>query len=124
MTCARIVTPSQRPAPNRVAGFDIQALISGDEALPFEASYASGNNGTAGPAPHCHPWDETFFVIRGPVVFGVGDQQQPIEGGTLLHVAGGERQCWRFEVEGEFLSITSGRQAAATASRHGRAEHA
>ena len=56
MTSARIVKPSQRPEPNRVAGFDIQALISGDEAQSFEAFYTSGNNGT-GPAPHCHPWD-------------------------------------------------------------------
>lgn len=112
MTCARIVTPSQRPAPNRVAGFDIQALISGDEAQAFEAFYTSGSNGT-GPAPHCHPWDETFFVIKGPVVFGVGDQEQPIEAGTLLHVPGGERHWYRFEVEGEFLSFTSGKQAAA-----------
>jgi quercetin dioxygenase-like cupin family protein len=112
MTCARIVTPSQRPAPNRVAGFDIQALISGDEAQAFEAPYTSGNNGT-GPAPHCHPWDETFFVIRGPVVFGLVHQEQPIEAGTLLHVPGGERHWWRFEVEGELLSFTSGKQAAA-----------
>ena len=96
----------------RVAGFDIQALVSGDQAQCFEAFYTSGTNST-GPAPHCHPWDETFFVIRGPVVFGVGDQEHPVEAGTLLHVPGGEWHWWRFEVEGEFLSFTSGKQAAA-----------
>ena len=112
MTAARIIESSNRPAPMRVAGFDIQALISGDEAQSFEAFYTSGTDGT-GPAPHCHGWDETFFVLKGPVVFGVGDQEHPIEAGTLLHVPGGERHWWRFEVEGEFLSFTSGKQAAA-----------
>jgi quercetin dioxygenase-like cupin family protein len=112
MAAARMVTAADRPAPMRVAGFDIQALVSGDQAQCFEAFYTSGANGT-GPAPHCHPWDETFFVIKGPVVFGVGDQEHPIEAGTLLHVPGGERHWWRFEVEGEFLSFTSGKQAAA-----------
>jgi len=107
-----MVPAADRPAAMRVAGFDIQALVSGDQAQCFEAFYTSGANGT-GPAPHCHPWDETFFVIKGPVVFGVGDQEHPIEAGTLLHVAGGERHWWRFEVEGEFLSFTSGKQAAA-----------
>ena len=107
-----MVTAADRSAAMRVAGFDIQALVSGDQAQCFEAFYTSGANGT-GPAPHCHPWDETFFVIRGPVVFGVGEQEHPIEAGTLLHVPGGERHWWRFEVEGEFLSFTSGKQAAA-----------
>jgi quercetin dioxygenase-like cupin family protein len=107
-----MVPAADRPAAMRVAGFDIQALVSGDQAQCFEAFYTSGANGT-GPAPHCHPWDETFFVIKGPVVFGVGDQEHPIEAGTLLHVPGGERHWWRFEVEGEFLSFTSGNQAAA-----------
>lgn len=112
MAAARMVPAADRPAAMRVAGFDIQALVSGDQAQCFEAFYTSGANGT-GPAPHCHPWDETFFVIKGPVVFGVGDQEHPIEAGTLLHVPGGERHWWRFEVEGEFLSFTSGNQAAA-----------
>jgi len=112
MAAARMVPAADRPAAMRVAGFDIQALVSGDQAQCFEAFYTSGANGT-GPTPHCHPWDETFFVIKGPVVFGVGDQEHPIEAGTLLHVPGGERHWWRFEVEGEFLSFTSGKQAAA-----------
>jgi hypothetical protein len=31
-------------------------------------------------------------VIRGPVVFGVGDQEHPIEVGTLLHVPAKRRR--------------------------------
>jgi hypothetical protein len=52
-----MVPAADRPAAMRVAGFDIQALVSGDQAQCFEAFYTSGANGT-GPAPHCHPWDE------------------------------------------------------------------
>lgn len=96
----------------RVAGFDIQTLISGDEAQNFEVFFTSGIDGT-GPAPHSHAWDETFFVIEGPVMFGVGDQEQLIEAGTLLHVPGNQRHWWRFgDQKGEFLSITSGKAAA------------
>lgn len=112
MPTAQILTPADRPTALRVAGFDIHALITGDDAQSFEVFFTRGQDGT-GPAPHSHAWDETFFVIRGPVLFGVGDREHPIEAGTLLHVPGGERHWWRFEVEGEFLSFTSGKEAAA-----------
>ena len=95
MSSARIIAPADRPAPMRIAGFDIQTLISGNEAQDFEVFFTSGLDGT-GPAPHCHQWDETFFVLQGPVAFGVGAQEQWIEAGTLLHVPGGERHWYRF----------------------------
>ena len=68
MSSARIIAPADRPAPMRIAGFDIQTLISGNEAQNFEVFFTSGLDGT-GPAPHCHQWDETFFVLQGPVAF-------------------------------------------------------
>lgn len=113
MTSARLVAPCDRPAPLRIAGFDIQTLINGDQAQAFEVFLTSGSQGT-GPAPHSHPWDETFFVLRGPIVFGVGEREQSVEAGTLVHVPGGERHWYRFgDEEGEFLSLTSGKAAAA-----------
>jgi quercetin dioxygenase-like cupin family protein len=113
MTSARLVAPCDRPAPLRIAGFDIQTLINGDQAQAFEVFLTSGSQGT-GPAPHSHPWDETFFVLRGPIVFGVGEREQSVEAGTLVHVPGGERHWYRFgDQEGEFLSFTSGKAAAA-----------
>lgn len=113
MSGARIVESGARPAPMRIAGFDIRSLLSGDDAQAFEVFLTSGRDGT-GPAPHAHPWDETFFVLRGPVVFGVGAREQSVEAGTLLHVPGGERHWYRFgDQEGEFLSFTSGKAAAA-----------
>lgn len=113
MTGSRIVEPGRRPEPMRIAGFDIQTLLSGDDAQAFEVFLTSGRDGT-GPAPHSHPWDETFFVLRGPVLFGVGEREQSVNAGTLLHVPGGERHWYRFsDEEGEFLSLTSGKAAAA-----------
>lgn len=113
MASARIIQSSDRPVPMRVAGFDIQALISGDEAQAFEVFVTTGKDGT-GPAAHSHPWDETFYVLKGPVFFGIEDQEHLIEAGTLLHVPGGERHWYRFaDQEGEFLSLTSGKAAAA-----------
>lgn len=111
MTSVRIVQPSDRPAALRIAGFDIQPLISGDAAQSFEVFLTTGSNGR-GAAPHSHPWDETFFVLRGPVQFGMGDQEQRVEAGTLVHVPGGERHWYRFgDQEGELLSLTSGKEA-------------
>jgi quercetin dioxygenase-like cupin family protein len=111
MSSARIIAAADRPAPMRIAGFDIQTLISGNEAVNFEVFFTSGLDGT-GPAPHCHQWDETFFVLQGPVAFGVGAQEQWIEAGTLLHVPGGERHWYRFgDQKDEFLSFTSGKAA-------------
>ena len=46
MAAARMVPAADRPAPMRVAGFDIQALVSGDQGQCFEAFYTSGANGT------------------------------------------------------------------------------
>ena len=59
MAMARIVESGARPAPKRIAGFDIRILLSGDDAQAFEVFLTSGKDGT-GPAPHSHPWDETF----------------------------------------------------------------
>ena len=69
----------------RVVGTDLQALLSGDQVQCFVALSTSGT----GAAPHCHSRDEAFFVIRRPVVFGVGDQEHPIDAGTLGHGPGG-----------------------------------
>ena len=112
MSSARIIAPADRPAPMRIAGFDIQTMISGDEGVNFEVFFTAGPDGT-GPAPHCHQWDETFFVLQGPVAFGVGDQEQWIEAGTLLHVPGGGAalvSLWRSKGGIPLLHLRQGRQ--------------
>ena len=113
MTPAHCVRPADRPPAMRIAGFDIQALLSGGEGQHFEIFLTRGIDGK-GAAPHSHPWDETFFVLQGEVMFGVADQEQLVEAGSLLHVPAGERHWYRFgDHLAELLSVTSGREAAA-----------
>ena len=113
MACVRILRPEQRPEAMHVAGFDIQALISGDQAQAFEVFFTTGKDGS-GAAPHAHPWDDTFFVLRGPVLCGMGEEEQWVDAGTLAPVPGGERHWYRFgDQASQFLSLTSGKAAAA-----------
>jgi len=74
------------PLPLRITGFDIQALISGDEARAFEVFLITGKDGT-GPVARSHPWDETFYVLKGPVVFGMGNQGHLIDAATDRRVS-------------------------------------
>jgi len=30
----------------------------------------------SGPPPHSHPWDESFFVVKGEIDFGIDDESQ------------------------------------------------
>ena len=111
MTDALIVPPAQRQDPMRIGGFDITLLVPGEDAQAYEVFHTVGTPGT-GPGPHSHPWDETFFVLNGDVTFGVGTNETVAGPGTLLHVPGGARHWYRFGPEtGEFVSITSGKQA-------------
>ena len=57
MAAARMVPAEARPAAMRVAGFDIQALVSGDQAQCFEAFYTSGSNGTG-------DFGSSFAILR------------------------------------------------------------
>lgn len=108
-----VIPPHQRRAPLRVGGFDISVLASGDDAQGYEAFHTVGAAGT-GPAPHSHPWDETFFVTAGTVFFGVDAEETTTGPGTFVHVPGGTRHWYRFGPEGgEFVSFTSGAHAAA-----------
>lgn len=113
MTEPLIVAPDERAEALRIGGFDITVLASGDHTQAFEVFHTVGPPGT-GPGPHSHPWDETFFVLRGDVTFGV-DETETIAGpGTFVHVPGGTRHWYHFGPEtGEFVSMTSGTSASA-----------
>lgn len=113
MTQSLILDPLSSCPPLQIAGFDIRVLLSGNDAQAVEVFLTTGKEGT-GPAPHSHPWDETFFVVRGSIVFGIGTHENSVGPGNLVHVQGGERHWYRFgDEEGEFLSFTSGKAAAA-----------
>lgn len=107
-----ILFPSDRPAPLNAGGFLITVLLSKADSGGSEIFHQSGAEGQ-GPGPHFHPWDETFLVLEGEVMLGVGEQQSVATPGTLVHVPGGSTHWFRFgEGGGAVLAITSKGNAA------------
>ena len=86
MPTAFVVTPATAPAPLNVVGEHITVLASGAQTGSYEIFRQAGPEGS-GPPPHCHPWDESFYVVKGEISFGVGDKDMIAEPGTLVHLS-------------------------------------
>ena len=104
---ARLIRPEERSEALHLAGVDITPLVSADQSADYEFGVISGEEGH-GPPPHSHPWDETYFVLRGEIVFGVGRDEQVFKAGALVHVPAGERHWFRFDQPGETVVVTGG----------------
>jgi quercetin dioxygenase-like cupin family protein len=106
-----IVPPEQAPRPLAVVGEQISVLASGAQTGSYEIFHQVGPEGT-GPPPHSHPWDESFYVLRGQVSFGVDSNEHLAVPGTLVHLPAGTTHWFRFGPGGgEMISMTS-REAA------------
>jgi quercetin dioxygenase-like cupin family protein len=107
-----IVEPSAYPDPLDVVGEQITVLAAGAATGSYELFVQSGELGS-GPEPHHHPWDESFYILRGEVEFNVESLETRIAApGTLVHVPAGCTHWFRWrEGGGSMLSITS-REAA------------
>jgi quercetin dioxygenase-like cupin family protein len=103
---------AQYPRPLNVVGELITVLASGASTGSYEIFLQEGEEGS-GPEPHYHPWDESFFVIRGEVNFNVDSEVPRLAmPGTLVHVPAGSTHWFRWQRGGgAMLSITS-REAA------------
>jgi quercetin dioxygenase-like cupin family protein len=113
MTNPKIVSEAQRPAPLNVGGFMISVLASTKETGGNEFFHQSGPEGK-GPGPHFHPWDETFFVLKGELHCGVDGIDTVVGPGAMVHVPGGSTHWFRFgKGGGELLAVTSKGNAAA-----------
>ena len=88
---------AQRPL--NVVSEHLTVLASGDHTGSYEVFHQEGAEGS-GPPPHKHPWDEAFYVIRGEVAFGAGDQESVARAGTFVHVPGGTTHWFRFGTGG------------------------
>jgi len=62
----KIITPSNRNAALNVIGVDVTVLINDDDSVAQKITLQSGEEG-AGPPPHSHPWEESFYVTKGKV---------------------------------------------------------
>ena len=95
MPTAFVVTPATAPAPLNVVGEQITVLASGSQTGGYEIFRQAGPEGS-GPPPHFHPWDESFYVVKGDIAFGVGDKDMIAEPGTLVHLPAGTMHWFRF----------------------------
>jgi quercetin dioxygenase-like cupin family protein len=102
-----IVTPGQGPRPLNVVGEMITVLASSEQTGGYEIFLQIGPEGS-GPPPHSHPWDESFYVMKGEIELGIGQIKAIAGPGTLAHVPGGTTHWFRFGKGGcEMVSMTS-----------------
>ncbi len=97
---------SDHPRALNVLGEKITVLASGEVTGGYEIFIQKGDAGV-GPPPHAHDWDESFYVVRGEIEFGIGTMSRVCGPGALIHVPTGVSHWFRFRSEGEMLSITS-----------------
>ena len=102
-----VVTPQQYAPALDIVGEHVTVLASGEATEGYEIFLQRGPAGS-GPPPHSHPWDESFFVTKGRIDFGIGSESMTASPGTLVHLPAGTEHWFRFgEGGGEMLSMTS-----------------
>jgi quercetin dioxygenase-like cupin family protein len=106
MAEAIILTPETRPRELNVIGEKITILANKAQTDGYELFLQDGVAGVGAP-PHSHGWDESFFVLKGNIDFGVGEKSMIATPGTLVHIPAGTTHWFTFQDDdGEMLSIT------------------
>lgn len=101
-----IVGPDQRPPTLNVMGAKITPLAPTEAMSDLQITYQTGAQGI-GPPPHRHDWDETFFIMKGDVLFSCDGETSHCKAGTLVHVPAGTIHAFSFGAGGgEILEIT------------------
>ena len=102
-----VVAPPDYAPPLNIVGEHVTVLASGEATEGYEIFLQRGPEGS-GPPPHSHPWDESFFVTKGRIDFGIGAESTTASSGTLVHLPAGTVHWFRFGPGGsEMLSMTS-----------------
>ncbi len=102
-----VVMPKDYAQPLNIVGEHLTILASGSRTGGYEVFLQQGPEGS-GPPPHSHPWDESFYVVKGEIDFGVGDEKMTATPGTLVHLPAGTTHWFRFaKGGGEMISMTS-----------------
>ena len=102
-----VLTKQEYVRPFDIMGEHVTVLASGDKTGTYEIFHQAGPEGS-GPPPHSHPWDEAFFILKGDVEFGIGDEVTWGAAGTLVHLPAGTVHWFRFgQGGGVMVSITS-----------------
>ncbi len=102
-----VVAPKDYPPTLDVVGEHVTVLASGEATGGYEVFLQRGPEGS-GPPPHSHPWDESFFVVKGEIDFGIGTESMTASPGTLVHLPAGTVHWFRFgKGSAEMISMTS-----------------
>jgi quercetin dioxygenase-like cupin family protein len=102
-----IVAPKDYAPALNIVGEHVTVLASGEATEGYEIFLQRGPEGS-GPPPHSHPWDESFFVVRGEIDFGIGAETKTALPGTFVHLPAGIVHWFRFGKDGgEMVSMTS-----------------
>jgi quercetin dioxygenase-like cupin family protein len=102
-----IVMPGHAPRPLNIVGEKLTVLASSAQTGGYEIFLQVGPEGS-GPPPHSHPWDESFYVIKGEIAFGIDQRESIGVPGTLVHLPAGTTHWFRFgKGGGEMISMTS-----------------
>lgn len=102
-----VVSPKDYEPPLPIVGEQITVLASGDKTGNYEVFLQQGPEGS-GPPPHSHPWDESFYVIKGEVTMGLGEATHTATPGTFVHIPAETVHWFRFGSGGaELVSMTS-----------------
>ena len=106
-----VIPAGQAPRPLNVVGEKITVLASNDQTAGYEIFLQQGP-ANSGPPPHSHDWDESFYVLKGKIEFGIGSEVSLGTPGTLVHVPAQTTHWFRFGAGGgEMISMTSGKGA-------------
>ena len=102
-----VVMPGDAPSPLKLVGEQITVLASGAQTGSYEIFLQAGPE-NSGPPPHNHPWDESFYVVKGEIAFGIDKSEMTAVPGTLVHLPAGTTHWFRFgKGGGEMISMTS-----------------
>src|SRR5262245_20909985 len=102
-----VVAPKDYPPALNLVGEHIVVLASGEATDGYEVFLQRGPEGS-GPPPHSHPWDESFYVVKGRIDFGIGVETMTASPGTLVHLPAGTEHWFRLGEGGaEMISMTS-----------------
>lgn len=94
-----------------VLGEVLRPLLTNAMGSSLEIFDTSGP-ASAGPPPHCHPWEEVYVVLEGELEVMIDGESHLILPGGVAHVPGGVTHSYRNITEAHFLTITTEGQAA------------
>jgi quercetin dioxygenase-like cupin family protein len=101
-----VLRPNDRKPALAVVGTQVSVLASVPETQDQHITLQWGDEGT-GPPPHSHPWEESFYVTRGQVVFTCAGETTLCQAGTLVHVPAGTVHGFSYGPGGgEMLEMT------------------